>query len=220
MVLAAPIFKWMEGQKACQVFAWRKIVEKRQQPLATVTGKVEATTKAAKKGAFGMLVNDVWYNSPDDLNEYWNKQVSFETGKKPGDQRTWIRGDITVTGGNSSGGGNRGGGRSYGGGGGGNDGRSARIEHQHSQEMAITFVALLLQYDALPLGAKAAKPAARETLMREAVDRYTVKFANDLETRAPFNADAAVAADNDEPAANDDFVDEPEAAAVDDGWED
>ena len=111
--------------------------------------------------------------------------------------------------GNSGGGG----GRSYGGGG-GNDDRGKIISHQHSQEMAITFVDLLLQHDALPLGAKTAKPAARETLISEAVDRYTVKFDNDLYSRAPFNADAAVAADNDEPAANDDFVDEPEAARL------
>lgn len=66
--------------------------------------------------------------------------------------------------------------------------RQAAITHQHSQEMAIQTVAVLLEHDGLPL-TKASTKAGEAKRFNEivaAIDKFTVKYHKDVETQRLF----------------------------------
>lgn len=62
--------------------------------------------------------------------------------------------------------------------------RQNQIVNQHSQEMAIAIVGLLLQHDGLPMTTAATKAsqAKRFEEITAAVDKFTIKFHNDVVT--------------------------------------
>lgn len=94
------------------------------------------------------------------------------------------------------GGGSRG--RKSGGGGysgGGNDARSDAIQYQHSQEMALRAVNILVTSESFKLPAK---PADRYDAVLGLVDALTAKFHNDIATLAAVKAEKGVQEDLDD----------------------
>lgn len=183
--------------------------------MATITGKVERTTKKPKDGYYGLLIDDTWYNTKEDANEYWGKEVKFTSAKKRGDKKLYVKGDIEVTKDRPKRGG-RGGGS---GGGRGKDPETqAKIVTQHSQEMAIAATRLLLDADAISLGAKN-KPDARKTIILEQIEELTAHFFTEVSEREFLKAQKEIDDEfEDDEDADDDFDDEDDD---DDGdWED